>query len=119
MSISEEPSVAVIGLGRIGAGIVRSLLRRGRRVRVLNRTAEKAAPLVAAGATQRSSSCATRASTLKTSSSTVGYLSRKTHRAAESHRLEAALCRLDWRTRTISAVWRLIPGTKAPTTPER
>ncbi|MGO9962004.1 MAG: NAD(P)-dependent oxidoreductase [Acidimicrobiales bacterium] len=51
MSTAEEPPVAVVGLGRIGAGIVRSLLRSGRRVRVFNRTAEKAAPLVAAGAT--------------------------------------------------------------------
>ncbi len=51
MSTAEEPPVAVVGLGRIGAGIVRSLLRSGRRVHVFNRTAEKAAPLVAAGAT--------------------------------------------------------------------
>jgi 3-hydroxyisobutyrate dehydrogenase-like beta-hydroxyacid dehydrogenase len=51
VSTAEEPPVAVVGLGRIGAGIVRSLLRSGRRVRVFNRTAEKAAPLVAAGAT--------------------------------------------------------------------
>jgi 3-hydroxyisobutyrate dehydrogenase-like beta-hydroxyacid dehydrogenase len=43
--------VAVIGLGRIGTGIAQSLLRDGCRVRVYNRTAEKVARLVAAGAT--------------------------------------------------------------------
>jgi 3-hydroxyisobutyrate dehydrogenase-like beta-hydroxyacid dehydrogenase len=51
VSLTEEPPVAVIGLGRMGAGIVRSLLRHGYQVRVYNRTADKAAPLVAAGAT--------------------------------------------------------------------
>jgi len=44
------PSVAVIGLGRIGSGIARSLLRAGFPVRVYNRTEEKIRPLVEAGA---------------------------------------------------------------------
>ena len=55
MSNIEEPPVAVIGLGRIGAGIAASLLRAGRTVRVHNRTALKAAPLEAAGALVASS----------------------------------------------------------------
>jgi 3-hydroxyisobutyrate dehydrogenase-like beta-hydroxyacid dehydrogenase len=46
----EESVVAVVGLGRMGSGIAESLLRSGFGLRVYNRTAEKAAPLVAAGA---------------------------------------------------------------------
>jgi len=42
--------VAVVGLGRMGAGIAQSLVRAGFTVRVYNRAVEKAAPLVAAGA---------------------------------------------------------------------
>jgi len=48
---SERPTVAVIGLGRMGAGIARSLLRAGFPVVVYNRTQEKTRPLVEAGAT--------------------------------------------------------------------
>ncbi len=46
-----KPPVAVIGLGRMGSGIARSLLRAGFPVTVYNRTAEKLRPLVDAGAT--------------------------------------------------------------------
>ncbi|NVO16297.1 MAG: NAD(P)-dependent oxidoreductase [Rhodoplanes sp.] len=46
-----KPSVAVIGLGRMGSGIARSLLRAGFPVTVYNRTEEKTRPLVEAGAT--------------------------------------------------------------------
>jgi 3-hydroxyisobutyrate dehydrogenase-like beta-hydroxyacid dehydrogenase len=49
--MATKPVVAVIGLGRMGAGIAQSLLRAGFAVRVYNRAVEKAAPLVAAGAT--------------------------------------------------------------------
>ena len=44
------PPVAVIGLGRMGAGIARSLLRNGFPVTVYNRTEEKMRPLIKAGA---------------------------------------------------------------------
>jgi 3-hydroxyisobutyrate dehydrogenase-like beta-hydroxyacid dehydrogenase len=43
--------VAVIGLGRMGSGIARSLLRAGFPVTAYNRTQDKARPLVEAGAT--------------------------------------------------------------------
>ena len=46
-----KPPVAVIGLGRMGSGIARSLLRAGFSVTVYNRTEEKMRPLVDAGAT--------------------------------------------------------------------
>ena len=46
-----KPPVAVIGLGRMGSGIARSLLRAGFAVTVYNRTEEKMRPLVEAGAT--------------------------------------------------------------------
>jgi 3-hydroxyisobutyrate dehydrogenase len=42
--------VAVLGLGAMGGGLAARLLDRGRPVRVWNRTPERAAPLVAAGA---------------------------------------------------------------------
>lgn len=45
------PTVAVIGLGRMGTGIARSLLKAGFPVVVYNRTPDKANPLVEAGAT--------------------------------------------------------------------
>lgn len=45
-----RPSVAVIGLGRMGSGIAHSLLRAGFPVTVYNRTEEKTLPLTAAGA---------------------------------------------------------------------
>ena len=47
--------ISVIGLGRMGAALTTTLLRSGRTVTVWNRTAEKAAPLVDAGATLASS----------------------------------------------------------------
>ena len=43
--------VAVLGTGTMGAGMSRSLLRAGHTVRVWNRTAAKAEPLAADGAT--------------------------------------------------------------------
>jgi 3-hydroxyisobutyrate dehydrogenase len=43
--------VAVLGTGAMGAGMTRSLLRAGHTVRVWNRTAERAEPLAADGAT--------------------------------------------------------------------
>ena len=46
----EMPTVAVIGLGRMGSGIAHSLLRNGFSVTVYNRTEEKTRPLVEAGA---------------------------------------------------------------------
>jgi len=45
-----KPPVAVIGLGRMGAGIARSLLRGGYPVTVYNRSEEKLRPLAEAGA---------------------------------------------------------------------
>lgn len=46
-----KPPVAIIGLGRMGSGIARSLLRAGFPVTVYNRTKEKMRPLVDVGAT--------------------------------------------------------------------
>ncbi len=43
-------TVAVLGLGVMGSGMARNLIKSGFSVRVHNRTAEKAQPLVAAGA---------------------------------------------------------------------
>ena len=43
-------TVAVVGLGGMGAGAARRLLDQGHRVTVWNRTATKAAPLVERGA---------------------------------------------------------------------
>jgi 3-hydroxyisobutyrate dehydrogenase-like beta-hydroxyacid dehydrogenase len=43
-------SIAVVGLGAMGAGAARRLLDQGRRVVVWNRTREKAAPLIERGA---------------------------------------------------------------------
>ncbi|MGW4942229.1 NAD(P)-dependent oxidoreductase [Actinoplanes sp. NPDC004185] len=43
-------SIAVLGTGRMGAAVARRLLDAGHQVTVWNRTAEKTAPLVAAGA---------------------------------------------------------------------
>ena len=43
--------IAFLGLGRMGAALASRLLARGYRLTVYNRTAERAAPLVAAGAT--------------------------------------------------------------------
>ncbi len=70
MSVAEDGPVAVIGLGRIGTGIAHSLLRRGFRVRVYNRTVARAAPLVSAGATlaPTSAQAATRACPSRVSS---------------------------------------------------
>ena len=45
-----KPAVAVIGLGRMGSGIARSLLRNGFPVTVYNRSEEKMRALAAAGA---------------------------------------------------------------------
>ena len=45
-----KPPVSVIGLGRMGSGIARSLLRAGFPVTVYNRTEDKVRPLVEAGA---------------------------------------------------------------------
>ena len=47
--------ISVIGLGKMGAALASTLLRSGRTVTVWNRTTEKAAPLVDAGATLASS----------------------------------------------------------------
>ncbi|MDR2991144.1 MAG: NAD(P)-binding domain-containing protein [Burkholderiaceae bacterium] len=49
-SAAAKPPVAVIGLGRMGAGITRSLLRAGFPVTVYNRSPDKLPPLVEAGA---------------------------------------------------------------------
>ncbi|NUP95409.1 MAG: NAD(P)-binding domain-containing protein, partial [Planctomycetaceae bacterium] len=43
--------VAVLGLGLLGAGFAESLLEKGHKVRVWNRTAAKALPLREKGAT--------------------------------------------------------------------
>ncbi|MFC9622853.1 NAD(P)-dependent oxidoreductase [Streptomyces sp. NPDC056930] len=48
---SKRPTVAVLGTGIMGSGMVRSLLRAGLDVRAWNRTQAKAAPLAADGAT--------------------------------------------------------------------
>ncbi len=47
--------ISVIGLGKMGAALASTLLRRGKSVTVWNRSAEKAAPLVEAGAALASS----------------------------------------------------------------
>ena len=47
--------ISVIGLGMMGAALASALLRSGRSVTVWNRSAEKAAPLIEAGATLASS----------------------------------------------------------------
>jgi len=52
MSAPNHVEVAVLGLGRMGSAMAESLLRNGHAVRVWNRTAAKADPLVAAGATR-------------------------------------------------------------------
>jgi 3-hydroxyisobutyrate dehydrogenase-like beta-hydroxyacid dehydrogenase len=55
-TMTAEPlSVACLGLGRIGAGIARSIQNAGYRVIVYNRSPQKAQPLVAAGATAKRS----------------------------------------------------------------
>lgn len=45
-----KPEISVIGTGRMGSALVRALLQQGYPVRVWNRTAERAAPLLALGA---------------------------------------------------------------------
>lgn len=50
MTASTRPSVAVVGLGKMGGAIARCLVREGFGVRVYNRTATKADDLVTAGA---------------------------------------------------------------------
>jgi 3-hydroxyisobutyrate dehydrogenase-like beta-hydroxyacid dehydrogenase len=52
MSPPNGVEVAVLGLGRMGSAIAERLVRAGHSVRVWNRTAAKADPLVAAGATR-------------------------------------------------------------------
>jgi 3-hydroxyisobutyrate dehydrogenase-like beta-hydroxyacid dehydrogenase len=47
---AEQLSVACVGLGRIGAGIARSVQRAGHRLIVFNRTPQKMQPLIASGA---------------------------------------------------------------------
>jgi 3-hydroxyisobutyrate dehydrogenase len=47
---SSKPHVALLGLGLMGGGMARRLLAAGFPLTVFNRTAEKAAPIVAAGA---------------------------------------------------------------------
>lgn len=47
---SNPVSVAVLGVGRMGAGLARALLDRGHRTTVWNRTAARAAPLAERGA---------------------------------------------------------------------
>lgn len=49
-NVTEEPRVAVLGLGTMGAGMARSLLRAGLPVDVWNRTPERAADVAARGA---------------------------------------------------------------------
>src|SRR4051812_18164692 len=49
-SVGGMTHVAVLGTGRMGAAIALRLLHAGHQVTVWNRTAEKTAPLVAAGA---------------------------------------------------------------------
>jgi 3-hydroxyisobutyrate dehydrogenase-like beta-hydroxyacid dehydrogenase len=49
-SVIGMATIAVLGTGRMGSAIARRLLDTGHRVTVWNRTAEKTAPLVAAGA---------------------------------------------------------------------
>jgi 3-hydroxyisobutyrate dehydrogenase len=49
------PALAVLGTGRMGAPIARNLLAAGFEVSVWNRTADRAAPLVADGAMLSSS----------------------------------------------------------------
>ncbi|MGO4621982.1 NAD(P)-dependent oxidoreductase [Ensifer sp. 2TAB8] len=45
-----QPAISVLGMGRMGSALARALLAAGYRTTVWNRTAEKAAPLAAAGA---------------------------------------------------------------------
>lgn len=45
-----KPEISVIGTGRMGSALVRALLGQGYPVHVWNRTAERAAPLLALGA---------------------------------------------------------------------
>jgi len=49
-----KETIGFIGLGNMGAAMAANLLKAGYRLRVYNRTAEKAAPLVAHGAVQAS-----------------------------------------------------------------
>src|SRR5258708_39964201 len=49
-----KETIGFIGLGNMGAAMAANLLKAGYRLRVYNRTAEKAAPLVAQGAAQAS-----------------------------------------------------------------
>src|SRR5512142_1213213 len=44
------PHVTVLGLGIMGSGIAHNILKAGHSLTVYNRTKEKAAPLIAAGA---------------------------------------------------------------------
>jgi len=48
--MSSQSSVAVLGLGRMGAALARALLRQNRAVTVWNRSPERAEPLLASGA---------------------------------------------------------------------
>jgi 3-hydroxyisobutyrate dehydrogenase-like beta-hydroxyacid dehydrogenase len=48
--MAQESTVTVLGLGSMGSAQARALLKRGHAVTVWNRTADKAAPLVSAGA---------------------------------------------------------------------
>lgn len=45
-----KPAITVLGTGRMGSALVHALLKAGHRITVWNRTAEKTAPLAAAGA---------------------------------------------------------------------
>ena len=50
MTGTERPAVTVIGLGNMGAAVARAFLERGYRTTVWNRTADRADPLLEAGA---------------------------------------------------------------------
>ncbi len=58
MGNAATSTVTVIGLGNMGSALARALLRRGHPVTVWNRTAAKAAPLLAEGATLAASPAA-------------------------------------------------------------